>query len=303
LHDYHGLGSAAEKWQSAGMSPRTRHYSRTGFVLSIVLAHTASVHAVEHETSAQGSSAQVQTDGASDAELLGLLEGLTHPPPSTPKARAAAARSVAKLLAGGRSDAVTERALDALSALAAADSAPLLVNFAQHRRPSVRVRALTALSRVAGTDRALRQVVADGLRDSAPEVRAAAARGLTTLRASEASPLLLRAFARGVPEAAATLGEIGDPSSLAGFSAQLTKQPLDAMLAGYAGYLARKDLPDAAKLEVVAQLEELSGPAVLRFLSRVSLDPRSSPALKQASLRASARIAKAVQRAAAGGRP
>ena len=239
-----------------------------------------------------------QLQAAPESELPGLLDRVASARPSG-ESRAAAALAVAKLLERGHSDAVTDRALETLAALGAPQSGVILTQYARHRRPGARARAFTALGRIAGNDRTLREVVANGLRDSAPEVRGAAARALEVLRATEATPLLLRALGRGVPEAAVTLGAIGDANSLEGYSAYLKQQPLDVMLAGYARYLRRKDLNERAKLDVIARLEDVAGPAILQFMSGMSRDPQVPAAVRQAATTSTLRLAKAREQAPA----
>jgi hypothetical protein len=303
------------------MNPRSRHHSRTVLRtvvgLFAVLAFGPSVHAGERDENVRAP--LLRLESASEAELLTGLEDLPKHTPRTRPALLAALGGVAKLLSAGHSDPVTDRALATFGTLSApapqaAGAAPSiaaselpagavssLLAFTHHRRAVARALAVQALANVAGRDAKLRRDVADGLSDSAPEVRAAAARGLRELRATEATPRLLKAFARGVPEAAVTLGSIGDAASLTAYTEQLTRAPLDVMLSGYERYLLRPDLNDKAKLEVVAKLEDLSGEPVLRFLSGLARQAQPSPALKQALLAASARIAKALPRTAAGG--
>jgi HEAT repeats len=169
----------------------------------------------------------------------------------------------------------------------------VLAQYARHRRVAARMRAITALGRVAGSDKSLRAVVANGLRDTAPEVRAAAARSLEALKATEATPVLLKAVGRGVPEAAVTLGAIGEPGSLEAYNAYLRKQPLDVMLSGYERWLLRPDVSEKAKLDILAKLEDVSGPLVLRFMSAVPRQAQLAAAVKEAASASTLRIAKA----------
>lgn len=281
------------------MSPKTRHYR--GPVLRTAVLVFALIGTLLGATAANARERALHTQlsSATDDELPSLLSQLGTAKLDAP-ARAAAATAVAKLLERGHGDAVTDRALETLGALGTPAAGAALRQYSQHRRPAARARAFAALGRVAGNDRALREVVANGLRDSAPEVRAAAARALEALRASEATPLLLRALGRGVPEAALTLGAIGEPSSLEAYTAYLRKQPLDVMLTGYERYLQRPDLNEKAKLEIIARLEDVSGPAVLRFLSGVASRPQLPAAIHQAASAAVLRIAKAEQQRAQG---
>jgi HEAT repeat protein len=234
----------------------------------------------------------LQLPDATEDALPGLLERMAASKPDG-EVRVASSQAVAKLLERGHSDAVTDRALEALGAIGTNTAGQVLGQYAHHRRVAARARAFIALGRVAGSDRALRELVASGLRDSAPEVRGAAARSLETLKATEATPVLLKAVGRGVPEAAVTLGAIGDASSLESYHAYLRQQPLDVMLAGYERYVLRPDLSEKSKLDVIARLEDVSGPAVLRFTSALASRPQLSAALRQAASAATFRIAKA----------
>lgn len=278
------------------MSARTHHHRgavlRTAIFAFLLLA-AASVSARERAL-------YLQLQDAPEATLPGLLDRMAAARPDG-ETRVAAAQAVAKLLERGHTDAVTDRALETLGALGTPAAGPVLGQYAHHRRVAARARAFTALARVAGSDRALRELVASGLRDSAPEVRAAAARALETLKAKEATPVLLKALGRGVPEAAVTLGAIGDASSLDGYNAYLRKQPLDVMLAGYERYLLRQDLNDKVKLDVIARLEDVSGPAVLRFMSAFARRPQLTAAVRGAATASTLRIAKAQGQSPASG--
>ncbi len=275
------------------MSPETDHYRRTALrTAMLVLALHATVGTVHAGSREREAAPHAQLHSAPESELPGLLERVANAK-TVGEARASAAQAVAKLLERGHSDAVTDRALETLGALAVPQAGPILAQYARHRRPAARARALTSLGRVASSDRKLRELVADGLRDSTPEVRAAAARALEALRATEATPLLLRALGRGVSEAAITLGAISDPSSLEAYSTYLNQQPLDVMLSGYARYLRRPDLNERAKLDIVARLEDVAGPVVLQFLSGLARDEKVPASVRQAASVSTLRLAKA----------
>jgi HEAT repeat protein len=284
------------------MSARTHHHRatvvRTIMFSFLVLLTAAPVNARERAL-------YLQLQDAPEDALPGLLERMAEARPDG-ETRVAATQAVAKLLERGHTDAVTDRALEALGAFGTPAAGPVLGQYAHHRRVAARARAFTALARVAGSDRTLRELVASGLRDSAPEVRAAAARALETLKATEATPVLLKALGRGVPEAAVTIGAIGDSSSLDGYNAYLRQQPLDVMLAGYERYLLRPDLSEKLKLDVIARLEDVSGPAVLRFMSALTRRQQLPAAVRQAASASTLRIAKAQGQAAkpaTGGKP
>jgi HEAT repeat protein len=228
------------------------------------------------------------------AELLLLLDELAREPsadavPANPDAHQEA-RAVSELLAAGQVDVVTDHALDSLGRLAVREGRDILLAFTRHRRVEARRRAYIALARL--KDPSLVATLSEGLRDSAPEVRSAAAQALADMRASSATPLLLRALGRGVTDAAAALGKVGDEASVDQFSAFLGRQPLNVMLAGYANYLERADLPESLKLRIVAVLEDVSGAAVKSFLAEQLSKPKTvrSPQLQRAMSAALARV-------------
>jgi hypothetical protein len=200
------------------------------------------------------------------------------------------ARAVAELLRAGQPDVVTDHALAALARLHSREAHDVLVGFVRHRRPEARIRAYEALALL--RDARDVSVIADGLRDSAPQVRGEAARQLGELRAQSATADLLRALELGVHEAAPAIGKMGDVDSVERFGAQLGRLPLPVMLAGYANYLSRPDLPDSCKLRIVAALEEVSGSVVKDFLNDrlMRTKPNTSPQLQQAITVAVARI-------------
>jgi HEAT repeat protein len=212
------------------------------------------------------------------AELLLSLDELA---PEDPDAHQEA-RAVSELLAAGQVDVVTDHALESLGRLGVREGRDALLTFTHHRRVEARRRAYIALARL--KDQSLVATLSEGLRDSAPEVRASAAQALADLRASSATPLLLRALARGVTDAAPALGKVGDEASVEQYNAFLGRQPLHVMLAGYANYLQRDDLPESVKLRIVAVLEDVSGAAVKSFLAEQLSKPKTSrsPQLQRA---------------------
>jgi HEAT repeat protein len=218
-------------------------------------------------------------------ELIMVLDELAPGPEADRNAHA-----VAELLRAGQTDVVTDHALAALARLRSREGRDVSILFLRHRRPEARYRAYEALALLHDTrDLGL---VAQGLRDSAPQVRGDAARQLGELRARGASADLLRALELGVHEASGAIGKVGDAASLERFNAQLGKLPLTEMLDGYANYLERPDLPDSSKLHIIAVLEEVSGGVVKDFLNTWLTRPRpnASPQLQQAITASVARI-------------
>ncbi|HEX4351850.1 MAG TPA: hypothetical protein VHZ95_03030 [Polyangiales bacterium] len=245
------------------------------------------MHAVESEVQKPKTATLSQRFQSRDqAELLMLLDELTHGEPDAHQA----ARAVSELLMAGQADVVTDHALETLGRLGVHEGRDALESYTHHRRAETRQRAYTALAQLKEPSVAARE--AEGLRDAAPEVRAAAARALGELKATSATKDLLRALGRGVSEAAVALGQCGDASSVESFDAFVGKQPLDVMLAGYANYLQRDDIPESAKLHIIAALEEVAGGTVKQFLSEQLTTDRGvrSPALQRAISASIARI-------------
>jgi len=210
-------------------------------------------------------------------ELLLVLDELAPSPDADRNARA-----VAELLRAGQPDVVTDHALDALARLGSREAREVLVTFTRHRRRDARRRAYTALAQLKDARDA--GLIAQGLRDSASEVRNNAARWLGELRVREAAPDLQRALEQGVTDAAAALGRVGDAASVQRYDSLVGKLPLPVMLKGYANYLERAELPEATKLHIVAVLEDVSGTQVKEFLAeRLKSPPKySTPRLQQA---------------------
>jgi HEAT repeat protein len=199
-------------------------------------------------------------------------------------------RAVSDLLRAGQPDVVADHALDALARMKSRESRGVLTTFCRHRRADARVRAYTAL----GNLRDSRDIptIIEGLRDSAPQVRAQVAVMLGQLQAVQAVPDLLRALPLGVQQAAASIGKLGDTASIDVYSKQLGKQPLPVMLEGYGQYLDRADIPESAKLQIIAALEEVSGATVKAFLNARVQNPskNTTPKVQQALQTSAGRV-------------
>jgi HEAT repeat protein len=229
-------------------------------------------------------------------ELIMLLDEL-GPGPDADRT----ARTISEFLNAGQTDVVTDHALDCLARLGSREAREVLTTFTKHRRPEARMRAYTALAKL--KDARDVNLLAEGLRDSAPEVRENAARLLGEAHARDATETLLRALSAGVRSAAGALGKVGDAGSVDRFGAALGHLPLAIMLEGYGNYLERPDLPDPVKLHIIASLEEVSGAVVKDFLIAQLQKPllANNPKLKQAIEATASRIR--VAPPAAGGRP
>lgn len=169
-----------------------------------------------------------------------------------------------ELLHTGQPDVVTDRALDALRAIAHPSSIEILTEFTHHRRAAARRRAYRALAAI--EDRRVATLIEAGLRDSDREVRSAAALALGEMGSRSSLDLLFRAFDRGVIEAATSIGQLGNEASVERFNGYLGRVPLSVMLAGYEHYLRRADINEDTKVDIVTRLGEVSGRQVREFL-------------------------------------
>jgi HEAT repeat protein len=182
----------------------------------------------------------------------------------------AAVAALRDFLVVGQADAWADRAIEALGNTRSPDARALLAELAQHRRVSARVLAYRGLAAIPGEQSDA--LLAQGLRDSDPGVRGLCATQLGERDARPMVDLLLRALERGVPEAAAAIGKLGDADAVARYGALLQRLPIAVMLSGYGEFLRRRDLPEATKLEIVARLGEVAGVVVKGFLEQLVAD-------------------------------
>jgi HEAT repeat protein len=199
-------------------------------------------------------------------------------------------RAVSDLLRAGQPDVVADHALDALARMKSREAHAVLITFSRHRRADARVRAYTALGNL--RDARDIPILIEGLRDSSSQVRAQVAVMLGQLQAVPALPDLLRALPLGVHQAAVAIGKVGDPASIEAYSKQLGKLPLPVMLEGYGQYLDRSDIPESAKLQIIAELEEVAGASVKAFLNARIQNPskNTTPKIQQAMVMSAGRI-------------
>lgn len=173
---------------------------------------------------------------------------------------------LATLLRSGRSDEVTDRALQALRGLAHPSAIEVLTEFTHHRRPRARRLAFQALASIG--DRRIPALLEHGLRDSDRNVRATCARQLGEIDARGSIDTLFLAFDRGVVEAATSIGKLGNRRAVTRFNEYLGQRPLSVMLSGYRELVRRRDIPDEVKVDIIGRLGEISGPMVRVFLQR-----------------------------------
>ena len=232
----------------------------------------------------------------------------------------AASDALCALLREGLPDATSDRILEKLAERPRPGALDTLELLARHRRPRRAVLALRAIAALgvadAKLDASTTKLLAAGLRDSDPSVRGTAAAALarrferldqtgsSTARAAQVNELvadvLVRAVARGVPEAASAAGWASPEATLLRLHTALTGQPLAATLDAYGAALARKTLSDAAKLDLLARLGEIATPATKAFLAGLIAERRfaADSALQRALIETEKRI---VQKPAASG--
>jgi HEAT repeat protein len=156
------------------------------------------------------------------------------------------------LVRSGLPDDLLDLVVTKLGILGRPEAIEELGSLLRHRRPAVRLRAVTSLSQIRD-DRA-RPLIESGLRDSNNGVRAEAARALGRINARGSLALLQRAFERNIPEAAESIGALGDAAAADHLLESVGRAPLSVLLPGFRRFLDRRDLPDPVKLRIVEQL-------------------------------------------------
>ncbi len=162
-----------------------------------------------------------------------------------------------ELLAAGTSP---ERAISALGALAKLgdargfEAADLYV---VHRRPEVRREAVKALAAL-GDPRAVAPLL-DRLGDESADVRAAAAAALAERREASAVPRLMRLCRRGDVGAAAPLGRLATPDTLAELREQQGAIKEDVLATALGSSLRRSDIGDGVRIDNLHAIAKLTG--------------------------------------------
>lgn len=156
------------------------------------------------------------------------------------------------LVHGGLSDGLLDLVVTKLGILGRPEAIDELSSLLHHRRAAVRLRAVTSLSQI--RDPRNRELIESGLRDSDSGVRAEAARALGRINARASLALLQRAFERNIPEAAESIGALGDAAAADRLLEAVGHHPLSVLLPGFRRFLDRRDLLDPVKLRIVEQL-------------------------------------------------
>lgn len=247
---------------------------------------------------------------------LALLASVFAPFGSAARAQSAATRAASAappkttpaLIAGiraGQPDAVTDQALETLAKAPRREALELLAELTQHRRAGARLRAYRAIAALQAQSAAaqgavsgrskLAALLARGLDDSDATVRGACASALGEHGVGldgDAIAKLLRALARGVPEAGHTVGSVAPEAALANVHEQLAGLPMQTRLDTYEALLKRDAISERAKLDVIARIGEIASPLAKQFLMRLIAERgfAKRPALQNAATETAKRI-------------
>ena len=187
----------------------------------------------------------------------------------------------------GTSPTVAAEILAALGMLRDARAVPVLALHAGNRNVPVRHAAVKALGGIPSDEGTA--VLLDRLGDQEGQVRSAAAEGLAARKVARAVPRLLKLVARSDAGAAPALGAL-IPADEVPRLAELTGQIDEGVLtAACAAVLARADMPDPARVEMVRSLARMSGAAATAALTEYAArapanDARPSRAEAQKAL-------------------
>ncbi len=155
-------------------------------------------------------------------------------------------------------------AVDTLMILGRPEAGPVLFELMNHRRADIRARAVLAI--VACRPRGAERMLVEGLSDTDPAVRGAAAQGLGAIGARGSVDALFHAMERRVPEAAMAIAQVARAGDVGRFLETLGHVPFDGVTAALSEMLHRADLAAGAKLSIIHRLTELATPEVRQFL-------------------------------------
>jgi hypothetical protein len=159
-----------------------------------------------------------------------------------------------ELIHRGLQDSMLETVVEKLGLTRRPEAIDELSSLLHHRRSVVRQNVVGALALI--PDNRVRPLIESALRDSDGSVRSAAARSLGEINARQSLELLQRAFERNVPEAAQSIGRLGDGASARRLLQSVGRSPLSVLLPGFRAFLDRRDIDDPTKLHIVEQLAE-----------------------------------------------
>jgi hypothetical protein len=194
--------------------------------------------------------------------------------------------SIEALAARGLPPPLALAALEALGAIGAKESAPIVRRYLGHRLAELRLGAVAALAKVGGP--AAVAALRSALDDPEARVRGGAASALADLGAVEATGDLYRALDRGLPEAAPAVGRLCPASACDGLEGRLFALPFALLGPGCDTLLFRPvaEVPDAQKVALLRRLHDLPPGEVHRFVVAWRARWAGSPAVAEALGRA-----------------
>jgi HEAT repeat protein len=183
-----------------------------------------------------------------------------------------------------------ELAVTTLMALGQPNAGPVLYELTTHRRSEIRRQAIEAIAatRPVGAE----PVLLGALSDEETQVRSAAAIALGEVGSPGAVERLFVALDHGNSEASMAIGKLVAPTSVRKLSEYIGEVPFHHMGPALSIVLARRDVPEPQKLELIARLEEVGTPEVRGYLGNLLETSRDSlsPAVQRAIARAMAQI-------------
>lgn len=178
------------------------------------------------------------------------------------------APAVERLLRAGATLDVGKAALETLGALASPTSAPVLREYLKHRAPELRRAAARALAKLKGPEAVA--AMREGLKSMDGQVRGFAATGLGAAQATEALGDLFTALDRGMPEAAASIGQLCGPDECKKLVDRLGAIGFDVMTSALDPMLFRATpLPEAQQVEIVTRVRALGTREAKAYLADV----------------------------------
>jgi HEAT repeat protein len=184
-----------------------------------------------------------------------------------------------------------ELAVDTLAVTGREEAGPVLAALTTHRRPAIRIKAVQGVAAL--KPRGAEQNLAAALGDADAQVRAAAAIGLGQLGARSSVDRLFLALEHNVLEASTSIGQLASPAEVTRLLGYLGRLGFDVLTPALNEILARADVPERAKLDVVARLAELATSGAKIFLQDyvATLAPGAGGAVRRAAEDAAMRIA------------
>ncbi|MBK8173557.1 MAG: HEAT repeat domain-containing protein [Sandaracinaceae bacterium] len=251
------------------------------FAVSLLLAPLGAAHAQRGVTPAQIRTLLTSSDVGeirNGIEAVGVVGTGPAVEPLVARIRA------------GLSPELLDLALDTLLVASRPEAGPVLIELTSHRRAAVRLKAVQAL--VASHARGAEGCLTTALNDGDPGVRSAAALGLGQLNARGAVETLFLALERGVLEASTAIGQLAAPADIPRLRSYVGRLPFDAMTPAFSEILARRDVPERAKLDLIAQLAEVATAEVKTYLQEfvASLPATDHSAVRRAAEDATLRI-------------